>query len=162
MFDGSYQIFERIQRPNTVIIIPSIKNKLVCLKQKQPGTNWFMSTPAGRMDVPGEKPKAAALRELLEETGMAPKKIFLWKTIKHTGKIRQNVYFFIARDCQKVTSQKLDPGEKIQVKMLSFKEFLKLSDDPKNHRWLGESLIDMFKARINPKYKKYLKKVFFG
>ena len=164
MFDGSYKIFERVKRQDTVIIIATIKNKIVILKQKQPDTGWYYSNPAGRMDIPGEKPLVAAKRELLEETGMVAKKLFLWKKIKKTGKVIHTVYFYIARDCKKVAEQKLDAGEKIKVELISFEDYLKLTDDPRSHvrAYLQESLIDMYKARLYPKYKKYLKKVMFG
>ena len=161
MFDGSVEIFEKARRPDTVIVIATMGSKLVCLKQKQP-TGWFMSTPSGRMDVPGETPKQAALRELLEETGMKPKKLIFWKKMPKYGKVLSNIYFFIARDCEKVTTQKLDPGEKIQVKLLNFEEFLKLPDTEADSHWLGETLIDMYKARLDKKYKKYLKNAYFG
>ena len=41
MFDGSYQIFERARRADSVITIATVKDKIVVLKQKQPGTKWL-------------------------------------------------------------------------------------------------------------------------
>ena len=164
MFDGSYKIFERVKRQDTVIIIATVKNKIVILKQKQPGTGWFYCTPSGRMDVPGEKPIEAAKRELLEETGMAAKKNFLWKKYVKPGKVISTIYFYIARGCQKVSEQKLDAGEKIKIELISFDEYLRLADSPRSHvrAYMQESLTDMYKARLDKKYKKYLKRVFFG
>ncbi len=141
-------------------LIATVKNQIVLLKQKQPGTNWFYCTPSGRMDIPGEKPLKAAKRELLEETGMAAKKFFLWKKVELQGKISSNIYFFIARGCEKISGQKLDNGEKIKVSLISFDDYLELSDNPSNH--IGESVVDMFKARLDKKYKAYLKKTIFG
>lgn len=162
MFDGSYQIFEKATRPDTVIILATHKNKIICLKQKQPNTGWFMSTPSGRMDVPGETPKQAALRELLEETGMKPAKLVLWKKITKQGKVVSTIHFFIARDCYKVAEQSLDSGEKIQIKLLSFEQFLKLPDDPASAHWLAESIIDMLRARLDKNFKAKYKKMIFG
>jgi ADP-ribose pyrophosphatase len=160
MFDGSYQTFERIKRQDTVIIIAIVKNKIVLLKQKQPGTNWYLCEPAGRMDVPGESPKSAALRELLEETGMIPEKMFLWKKLESPGKIAHTVYIFVARSCKIVTGQKLDNGEKIQLSLISFKDFLKLSDNPK---YIAGSLMEfLLRARISRKERTKLKKAIFG
>jgi ADP-ribose pyrophosphatase len=160
MFDGSYKIFERAQRQDSVVIIATVKNKIVLLKQMQPGTKWFYCTPSGRMDIPGEKPEVAAKRELLEETGMVAGKFFLWKKITSEGKVTSTIYFYIARDCKVISPQKLDNGEKIKVNYVSFEDYLKLSDDPTNH--IGESITDMFKARLDKKYKTYLKKIIFG
>lgn len=162
MFDGSVEIFEKATRPDTVIVIATQKDKLICLRQKQPNTKWFMSTPSGRMDVPGESPKQAALRELLEETGMKPKKLIFWKKISTQGKVISNIYFYIARDCYKVTEQKLDPGEKINVTTLTFDEFLKLTNSKTSSHWLSEMVIDMHKAQLNKKHKENLKTIFFG
>ena len=164
MFDGSFKIFERVKRQDTVIVIATVKNKVVILKQRQPGTSWYYSTPAGRMDIPGEKPFAAAKRELLEETGMTSKDFFLWKKHSSTGKLSYTVYFYIARNCTKVAEQKLDAGEKIKVELISFDDYLKLSDDNKAgiRSFMHQSLIDMYKARLDKKYKNYLKKTLFG
>lgn len=160
MFDGSYKIFERVQRQDTVIIIATVKNKIVVLNQQQPLTDWYITNPAGRMDIPGEKPLDAAKRELLEETGMTAKKFFLWKKYESRGKVTSTIYFYVARDCKKVAEQKLDSGEKIKVSLISFEDYLKLTDNPK--AYMGESLIDLYKARLDKKYKNYLKKTFFG
>jgi len=160
MFDGSVATFEVIRRQNTVIVIPTVKDKIVAIKQKQPGTSWFYCTPSGRMDIPGETPKAAALRELLEETGMVPKKMFLWKKVARKGKLISNIYFYIARDCLAVSLQKLDSGEKILVELMSFKDYIKLAESNQQH--LEESYIDMLKAKYDKKYRSYLKKVIFG
>ena len=63
-----------------------------------------------------------------------------------------------------MAAQKLDAGEKIKVEFISFEEYLKLADSPHAHirAYMQESLTDMYKARLYPKYKKYLKKVIFG
>lgn len=160
MFDGSFETFEAVKRQGTVVIIPTFKNKIVVLKQKEPHTGWHYSTPAGRMDVTGETPKQAALRELLEETGMKPKKIKLWKVIDKGGKIYWKIYVYIARDCRIVSGQKLDVGEKIEVQYYTFEQFLMLFGQPKRH--IEESLWDAFRARFDKKYKKYFKKMVFG
>jgi ADP-ribose pyrophosphatase len=160
MFDGGFKTFESIKRQDTVIVIPTIRNKIIAIRQQQPGTGWFVSTPSGRMDVPRETPKQTALRELLEETGMKPGKFILWKVIKREGKEISNIYFFIARDCQVVTGQKLDSGEKIKILPLNFEQYLAISKKPTRH--MEESLIDMFRARLDKKYKNYLKKIIFG
>jgi ADP-ribose pyrophosphatase YjhB (NUDIX family) len=160
MFDGTVQTFEVIKRQNTVVIIASYKKKIVLLKQKQPNTNWFYTTPSGRMDIVGEKPKQAALRELREETGMVPKKLLLWKKINKSGKVKSTIYIYIAQNCKIVGKQKLDAGEKITVELISFEDYLKLSDNPISN--MPESLIDMYRSRLDKKYKAKYKKAIFG
>ncbi|MEK7161705.1 MAG: NUDIX hydrolase [Patescibacteria group bacterium] len=159
MFDGSTATFERVIRQNTVVIIPIMDGKVVTVKQKQPGTDWYYDLPSGRMDKKGEVPKNAALRELLEETGLKPKTLKLWKTYSPSGKVIQKVYFFIARDCVKVAKQKLDPGEKIEPAYKTFDQFLELSDHPRC--FFGPLMIDVLLARIHPENRQYLEKSFF-
>jgi ADP-ribose pyrophosphatase len=160
MFDGSFLTFERVVRQNTVVIIPIVDEKIVMVKQKQPGTDWFYDLPSGRMDKKEESPKAAALRELKEETGLVPKNIKLWKTYSPSGKVVQKVYFFIAQDCKQLFKQQLDSGEKIEVLNKSFENFLKMSDN--SRCFLGPLMIDVLLARIHAKNKAYLKESFFG
>lgn len=160
MFDGSIATFERVIRQNTVVIIPIMDGKVVTVKQKQPGTDWYYDLPSGRMDKKGESPKNAALRELLEETGLKPKTLKLWKTYSPSGKVMQKVYFFIAQDCVKVAKQKLDPGEKIVPAYKTFQQFLELSDNPRC--FFGPLMIDVLLARIHKENRQYLEKSFFG
>lgn len=160
MFDGSVAIFERARRINTVVIIATAGNKIVLLKQQQPGNGWYYDLPSGRMDKAGESPKAAALRELREETSLKPEKLKLWKVYSPGGKVSQKVYFFVAQNCKKVSEQKLDPGEKIQVFYKNFEDFLKLSDHRRT--FFGPLIIDVLLARVHPQNRSYLKKVFFG
>ncbi len=159
MFDGSTATFERVVRQNTVVIVPIVGSKIVTVKQKQPGTEWFYDLPSGRMDKKDELPRDAALRELREETGLVSKDIKLWKTYKPSGKVLQKVYFFVARDCKKVAKQHLDPGEKITPQYKTFDEFLKLSDNPRC--FFGPLMIDVLLARIHKANRVYLEKSFF-
>lgn len=160
MYDGSNRIFEILKRQHSVLVIATIGNKIIIQRQKQPRMDWFYSVPSGRMDKPGESPKNAALRELLEETGMKPKRIRLWKVIKRSGKVIFNVYIFIANDCKKVAEPELDGGEKIKTQLVTFDQFIKFSDNPEFYE--GELMMDMLRARLNPKLMKQLKKSIFG
>ncbi len=159
MFDGSKKTFEIIKRQHTVLVVATVKNKIVILKQKQPAMEWFYSVPSGRMDIPGEGPKQTALRELLEETGLKPKRMKLWRTVRHTGKVVFNVYIYVAQDCVKVAKQQLDQGEKITVKYLTFEQLLKLAAHERFYE--GELQKDFLLAKLNKSIKRKLKKVIF-
>ena len=82
MFDGSFQTFEMLKRPDTVVIIPvTSENKILMQTQTQPHKGKLFTFPGGR----AEKNKdfdLEALRELKEETGYVPQKIKLWKSIQ--------------------------------------------------------------------------------
>ncbi|MDR3642955.1 MAG: NUDIX hydrolase [Candidatus Doudnabacteria bacterium] len=159
MFDGSVATFERLVRKNSVVIIPTVGDKIAIVKQQQPSTGWFYDLPSGRMDIVGESPRHAALRELLEETGLKPRQLVLWKIYQPSGKIVHKVYYYIAEGCQRVSAQKLDSGERIEVIYKTLEEFLKLTDNPRC--FLGPLNADILLARIHKENRHYLFKAFF-
>jgi ADP-ribose pyrophosphatase len=130
MFDGSIEVFEMLKRPNTSVTIPTVQDKILVLKQQQP--NWprsRLSLPGGRCDW-NEDSLEAAQRELLEETGYHSTDWKLWKEENPVSKIEWTVFTYIARNCTKVEEPKLDAGERISPRLISFDEFLMLSEDP--------------------------------
>src|SRR5258708_1840735 len=76
MFDGTTRVFEALAREDAVSVIPIIDDKLVMIKEEQPGREMYNAFPAGGMK-PGETPIEAAKRELYEETGMTFKDMTL-------------------------------------------------------------------------------------
>ncbi|MFM2414767.1 MAG: hypothetical protein RI911_460 [Candidatus Parcubacteria bacterium] len=128
MFDGTAATFERVKRPDTVQLIAVTEDKkIILLKEQQPDmSEAMMSIPGGRMDKEGESPEAAAKRELLEETGYQAASIQLWFSERPVSKLEWTVYTFIAKGCTQVTKPSLDPGERIEMQLLTFDEFLLL------------------------------------
>ncbi len=159
MFDGSIKIFERALQIGGVSVFASVGEKIIVLKQKQPGTPWYYGVPGGAMDIPEELPKTTALRELLEETGYKPKSIKLWRVLKKPGRLWHTRYIFIASNCKKVTKQATDNGEIIKVMLKSFDGLLKLSESPQFHE--GDIYHELLKVRADKKYAKSLKQALF-
>lgn len=141
MFDGSFETFEMLKRPDTIKILAVKDGKVIILEQEQPGHEAFYDLPGGRHDVESESELDAAKREMVEETGMTFK---TWKlldiTQPHT-KIEQFVYIFLATDFDKQTEQHLDAGEKIDVQYFDFQTVKQLTNDPKA-RYLPKELLD--------------------
>lgn len=128
-FDGSSALFEAVKRADSVQII-ALQDGQVCLGyERQPGTKPFYSLIGGRMD-PGEKPLAAAKRELREETGMVSNRWELLEVYEVPGRIEWRLYYYIAHDCYEVGKQHLDAGEKIKVMKVPFDRFLRLVKHP--------------------------------
>jgi len=126
MYDGSKKTFEKIQRADTVTILPVTKEgKIVIGKQTQPGTKSFYSSFGGILEK-GEDPLICAKRELMEETGMVAEKFILWESVQIIEKIDWAIYIFIAKNCKTISKQNLDNGEKINLLYLNFEQFLKI------------------------------------
>ncbi|HLL60943.1 MAG TPA: NUDIX hydrolase, partial [Candidatus Nitrosocosmicus sp.] len=147
MFDGSTHTFEGLKRPNTVLVIPTVENKIIITKQEQPDKPQYYSLLGGRQDG-DEEPLQTAKRELMEEAGMASNDWELYKVYDNFSKFDWQLYLYIARNCEKTADQKLDPGEKIELVGLSFEDFIELhtSED----FWGGEITVDILKMRLNP------------
>ena len=106
-----------------VCIFPLTKsNKVVLAKQFRPGPQKVLNElPGGKVDL-SESPRAAAGRELLEETGYKGDLVFIGKTFNsaYHKTIRYN---FVAKNCIKVGDQKLDEHEFIEPTLMTLKEF---------------------------------------
>ncbi len=122
MFDGSFETFEMLKRANTVEIIATVGDKIVISRDEQPVKGKKIGLIGGRMDQ-GETPLESAKRELLEESGLASENWELYRSYMPITKIEWEVFIFVARDCKKVAEQNLDPGERIELIELSYKEF---------------------------------------
>lgn len=122
MFDGSTATFEMLKRPDTVIVIPLIDDKILIIEDEQPHTGKKQGFPGGRVDNSDASTLDAAKREMLEETGY---KFDSWKLVNAMQphfKLEWFTYSYIAWDAHKVTEPHLDAGEKITIKKLNFDE----------------------------------------
>lgn len=130
LFDGSKVVFEKVRRPDTVVVVPVLPDGSVLLsRQEQPGRSSFISALGGRVGD-GEDPVSAARRELLEESGYEADEWRLWFAVHPTTKVDWVVFAFIARGLRKVSGVRLDGGEKIGLTPMRFEEFLELAHDP--------------------------------
>lgn len=160
MFDGTTQTFEKIKRPDTVIIFPVLPDgKILLTKQEQPGKDPFIGAVGGRVDE-GEEVLEAAKRELLEESGYEAGEFVFWKSEQPVGKIEWSVYIFVARNLKKVADLHLDAGEKIELMPVEFEEFLKIALEPNFYE--QEIYRDVVEATLDLKKKSDLRKFILG
>lgn len=159
LYDGTIQTFEKVKRPDTVVIIPVLDDKMILLtEQEQPGRGFFVDAPSGRIEE-GEEVMHAAQKELIEETGYEAAEYVLWKTEQPLSKIEWVVYVFIAKGCKKVTEKNPDAGEKISIKPVSFQEFL---EQAKNKQFRAKELVaDLLEALYDEAKKEELKNLFY-
>ncbi len=158
LFDGSKTLFEKIKRPDTVVVFPILPDgKIILTEQEQPGKEPFIGATGGRVDN-GEEILDAAKRELLEESGYEASEFILWGAQHPVGKIDWVVYTFVAKGLNKVADMNLDGGEKIKLKEVTFEEFLELATG----KMFGEKEIvsKIFEAKLDSKKMDDLKKIF--
>ncbi len=158
LYDGTETIFEKIKRPDTVVVFAVLDNgKILLTKQEQPGKKPFVGAVGGRVDE-GEDIVEAAKRELLEESGYEAEEFVLWDAQQPSGKIEWAVYTFIAKKLKKVSDLHLDGGEKIQLMEVTFDELLEIGT--RDGFYEQEIAPFLYQARIYPEKRKELEKLF--
>ncbi len=157
MFDGSTATFERLKRPNTLQIIPTIGNKIIIANEQQPGHKRSYTLLGGRQEK-NEVPLDGAKRELKEESGLVSRKWKKYQMFSPVIKIDWDIYYFIAKNCELKFEQNLDAGEKIKLIEVSFEKFIEivLSDD----FWSESFSLHIAKLKLTGKLGQFKKLLF--
>lgn len=159
MYDGSTETFEMLKRPDTVQVIATVGNKILLAYESQPTKGPAYTLFGGRVDRE-EKPLAAAKRELREEAGLASHQWQRLKIWRPYHKIDWAVHLYIARDCFTISTPTLDPGEKITIKTVNFKEFIDIVTNEKF--WGKELTCDVLRMKLDKKKLTAFQKKIFG
>lgn len=122
LFDGTSHTFEMLKRPDTVVAICAVDDKILVINDEQPHFGNRKGFPGGRVDADDASIEAAARREVAEETGYSFKEWRLIQVKQPYNKIEWFVHIFIAWDKSGQAETKLDPGEKITLEQLTFAE----------------------------------------
>jgi len=158
LYDGSKTTFEKLKRPDTVVVFPVLDDgRIILTEQEQPNKKNFIGATGGRVDE-GEAVIDAAKRELLEESGYEAERFVLWTAEQVTSKIDWVIFVFVAKGLKKVAEQKLDAGEKISLKIVTFEEFLEIVTNEKFAE--KEIVAKVLEARLDPNKMKALKDLF--
>src|SRR5580693_4581045 len=107
---GVRAIREVITHPGSVVVLPVLPDgRILLIRQYRHATRqYLLELVAGRMD-PGETPKVAAARELLEETGYRAKRLRVFLDVFPTpGFLEERMYILLAEG---LTAGKAQPEE---------------------------------------------------
>lgn len=99
-----------------VVVVPELKSGEIYLQKtyKHGCGKVVVEFPAGLVDA-GEEPIDAAVRELREETGLeSAEMIPLGKCCADATGSKMTYFFFLAKNCEKVSSPDLDDAEQIE------------------------------------------------
>jgi ADP-ribose pyrophosphatase len=160
MFDGSKKTFEKLKRPDTVVVFPVLDDgRILIAKEEQPGKAPFLGALGGRSDE-GEDPLSAVKRELLEESGYEAQEFILVDARHASSKIDWVIYTFIAKGLKKVAEMDLDGGEKIKLMAVTLDELINIITDKNTDFGDKEMLSKFYEAKYDSKKKEELRVLF--
>jgi ADP-ribose pyrophosphatase len=160
MFDGTRGIFEAVKRKDGVTIVAIVGDKVMVNIEEQPFIGKFLGLPAGEVD--GEILLEDAKRELLEETGYVSDDWEHWFTSepKTSARLFFDNHFFIARKCRKVGEPTFDSGERVEVVLRTFDEFISMWNNPDFRNIELAPILE--EAALDETKKKELRRKLFG
>lgn len=159
LYDGSTTLFEKLKRPDTVVVFPVLDDgRILLTEQEQPGNAPFIGAAGGRVDA-GEDALEAVKRELLEETGYEASEYTLWHAEQPASKIEWAVLIFVAKGLKKVADINLDAGEKIKLKPVTFDELIEIATGNENFAE-REIVPHLLRAKIDPAKMEELRQLF--
>jgi folate-binding protein YgfZ len=128
--DGSLRQREVVRHPGSVVIVPMVSEREVCLVEvvRVAVGQTLLELPAGTLDRV-ESLEQAARRELAEETGYRAGRIepagSMWMS---PGILRERMHLFVAEDLV-AGPQALEPGEQIRTRVVAWDEAIAMCLD---------------------------------
>lgn len=115
-----------LERPDAAIIFPvTDEGEVILVRQYRPAIEREeLGLPAGLVE-PGEKPEAAARRELLEETGYGGGEWDFLSAVASSPSLKNNwAYLFLARGVEPLSGPDPDEYERLEVERVPTDEIL--------------------------------------
>lgn len=125
------RVMDIVRHPGAVVILPILSpREIVMIRNRRPAVGCELwELPAGTLDQPGESIEAAAARELEEEAGyVAGGWTRLCEMHPSPGILDERIVAFTATDLRP-TRQRLDPGERITVEIVTTEQALAMCRD---------------------------------
>ncbi len=126
---GVRTIREVITHPGSVVVLPVLPDgRILLIQQYRHATRQYLwELVAGRMD-PGETPKVAAARELIEETGYRAKRLRVFLDVFPTpGFLEERMFILLAEG---LTAGEAEPEEDEKIISRAYNRKATGRDDP--------------------------------
>ncbi|MFC7079616.1 NUDIX hydrolase [Halorussus caseinilyticus] len=123
--DGTETDFDYLAEPESVVVLPFTPDgEVVVIEEwRQAVRRVNRSLPVGGMEPDDDDRKAAARRELREETGHEADRVEFLTSVEPANGIANSVlHFFVARGCTPTAEQELDHNESIRVETTTMDE----------------------------------------
>jgi len=121
--------YYRIIRPEAAVVVAFTENnELIMVNQYRPPIREIdLEVPAGYMEEYDKDLKETAMRELLEETGYKVKDLKkIGENYASVGFLKNKIHFFLGFNAKKIKEPELDKNEEMELKIIAWKEVLKL------------------------------------
>lgn len=122
MYNGTMATFERLKRPDTVLVIGIVDDKILIVEDEQPNRGETLKLPGGRVDPGDDSPLVAVQREVREETGYKFADWRLINVVQPENKIEWFVHIYVASNMTYQGAAANDGGERIKNVLKSFYE----------------------------------------
>lgn len=127
--DGKIETWDFVshKRVGGAAVVPVLPDgRILLIRQYRPAVDRdTLELPAGARDARGEDPSFTAARELREETGYTSSEISPLLHLKTaTSWSNEETYVYLAKNCRKEGSQRLDEAEEIKVEAWPLQKLL--------------------------------------
>lgn len=129
--DGAEHSFFVVENPDWVNVVALTENgNVILIEQYRHGSEEIILEIPGGMVDEGESHTVTAARELLEETGFAPREMIPLGRSRPNPAIQNNwIYHYLALECEKKSEVKFDEHESINVRLVPLAEIPKLINE---------------------------------
>lgn len=136
--EGHLATFSIVVAPDWINVIAlTDENEVVLVEQYRYGIEEStLELPGGMVDH-GEHPKQTSIRELKEETGFEGNEVInLGKVSSNPAMLTNYTHTYLIKGCKRVSEQKLDGNERINVHVIPLQQFLDLVANGEVHHSL--------------------------